>query len=96
MLEPDPAIRPVRTRGPPPAPRGHRGADRWSGRLAILFAPSGISCGSRCEYLTVIIRRQDGLPHPPGRGTVTSRDAARWDSAAAMSEGIGTFEPWKP
>ena len=41
MLEPDPAIRPVRTRGPPPAPRGHRGADRWSGRLAILFAPVG-------------------------------------------------------
>ncbi len=37
-----------------------------------------------------------GLPHPPGRGRFTSRRAARSDSAAAMSGGTGTFEPWKP
>jgi Zn-dependent alcohol dehydrogenases len=44
----------------------------------------------------MVIRRKGGLPHPPGRGKVTSRGAARSDSAAAMSGGTGTFEPWKP
>jgi len=39
--------------------------------------------------------RQDDLPQPAG-GRVTSRGAARSDSAAAMSGGTGTFEPWKP
>ena len=32
----------------------------------------------------------------PDRGRVTSRGAARSDSAAAMSGGTGMFEPWKP
>ncbi len=42
----------------------------------------------------MVIRRKSDLPRPPGPSKVTSRGAARSDSAAAMSGGTGTFEPY--
>jgi Isochorismatase family len=49
----------------------------------------------RLRQLPFHRRRKGNLPHP-ARGRITSRGAARSDSAAAMSAGTGTFEPWKP
>src|SRR5262252_11073528 len=54
-----------------------------------LASPSASVSAGRSDPI-VVIRRKDDLPHPPGRGRLTSRGAARSDSAAAMSVGSGT------
>ncbi len=74
----------------------------WASRLCPHGATAKITCWSsataapdRLRQLPCRRRREGDLPHPAG-GRVTSRGAARSDSAAAMSGGTGTFEPWKP
>ncbi len=57
---------------------------------------SSLTTGTPRNDSTMVIRRKGSLPHPPGRGGITSRGAARSDSAAATSGGTSTFEPWKP